>query len=197
MANTAQLKRIRWVVRIVLTLGVAVSVAANILHANPNPISQAISAWPPLALLLTVELVSRIPVHSRALSAVRILATAAIAGIAAWVSYWHMASVASEYGETDASPYLLPLTVDGLIVVASVSLVELGRILRAREFGDDVPVVAPVVEQVAAPVVALPVPVPVSPAPRRPKGRMGPQVTGPSKRSSLTGRPLMEDTPKR
>ena len=194
MANTAQLKRIRWVVRIVLTLGVAVSVAANILHANPNPISQAISAWPPLALLLTVELVSRIPVHSRALSAVRILATAAIAGIAAWVSYWHMASVASEYGETDASPYLLPLTVDGLIVVASVSLVELGRILRAREFGDDAPVVAPVVEQVAASVVAFPVPVP--PAPRRPKGRMGPQVVGPSK-PGLSGGALMEEPPKR
>ena len=194
MANTAQLKRIRWVVRIVLTLGVAVSVAANILHANPNPISQAISAWAPLALLLTVELVSRIPVHSRALSAVRILATAAIAGIAAWVSYWHMASVASEYGETDASPYLLPLTVDGLIVVASVSLVELGRILRAREFGDDVPVAAPAVVESAAPVVALPVP--VSPAPRRPKGRMGPQVVGPSK-PGLSGGALMEEPPKR
>ena len=40
-----------------------------------------------------------------------------IAGIAAWVSYWHMAGVAARYGETGASPYLLPLSVDGLIVV--------------------------------------------------------------------------------
>jgi Tfp pilus assembly protein PilX len=109
-----------------LLLGVAASVVANVLHALDNPISQAIAAWPPLALLLTVELISRVPVHRPLLTAARVLATAIIAGIAAWVSYWHMAGVASRYGETGASPYLLPLSVDGLIVVASICLVELG-----------------------------------------------------------------------
>jgi hypothetical protein len=40
-----------------------------------------------------------------------------------------MAGVASRYGEHGASPFLLPLSVDGLVVIASVSLVELaGRI---------------------------------------------------------------------
>jgi DNA-binding CsgD family transcriptional regulator len=112
-----------------LLLGVATSVAANILHALPNPISQAIAAWPPLALLLTVELISRIPVQRRSLTAVRLAATATIAAIAAWVSYWHMTGVASRYGEVGAAPYLIPLSVDGLIVVASVCLVELaGRL---------------------------------------------------------------------
>ena len=128
-----QLRRVRWAVRAVLTLGVAASVAANILHADPNPIAQAIAAWPPLALLLTVELISRVPVHRRSLAAVRLGATAAIAGIAAWVSYWHMAGVAARYGETGAAPYMLPLSVDGLVVVASVSLVELAGRLRAAE----------------------------------------------------------------
>jgi hypothetical protein len=112
---------------------VAASVAANILHADPNPIAQAIAAWPPLALLLTVELISRVPVHRRSLAAVRLGATAAIAGIAAWVSYWHMAGVAARYGETGAAPYLLPLSVDGLVVVASVSLVELAGRLRSPQ----------------------------------------------------------------
>jgi hypothetical protein len=52
-----------------------------------------------------------------------------IAGIAAWISYWHMAAVVTRYGEAGTTPYLLPLSVDGLILVASVSLVELsGRI---------------------------------------------------------------------
>jgi hypothetical protein len=112
---------------------VAASVTANILHAQPNPISQAIAAWPPLALLLTVELISRVPVDRRSLAFARLAATATIAGIAAWVSYWHMAGVASRYGETGASPYLLPLSVDGLIIVASVCLVELaGRIAAAE-----------------------------------------------------------------
>jgi hypothetical protein len=121
-----QLRRIRWAVRATLLLGVAASVLANILHALDNPISQAIAAWPPIALLLTVELISRVPVHRRLLAAARLIATAIIAGIAAWVSYWHMAGVAARYGETGASPYLLPLSVDGLIVVASICLVELG-----------------------------------------------------------------------
>jgi hypothetical protein len=124
------LRRLQWAVRGALTLGVAASVTANILHARPNPISQAIAAWPPLALLLTVELVSRVPVYRRSLGAVRLTATACISGIAAWVSYWHMAGVASRYGETGTSPYLLPLSVDGLIVVASISLVELSTRIR-------------------------------------------------------------------
>lgn len=123
------LRRVRWGVRAALVLGVSTSVAANVLHANPNPVSQAIAAWPPLALLLTAELISRVPVHRRSLAAVRVAATASIAGIAAWVSYWHMAAVAARYGEQGAAPYLIPLSVDGLVVVASVCLVELaGRI---------------------------------------------------------------------
>jgi hypothetical protein len=121
----ARLRRLQWAVRLTLALGVAASVTANVLHAQPNPISQAIAAWPPVALLITVELVSRIPIYRRWLGVVRIGATFAIAGIAAWVSWHHMAAVVARYGETGAVPYLLPLSVDGLIVVASVSLVEL------------------------------------------------------------------------
>jgi hypothetical protein len=128
-----QLRRIRWAVRATLLLGVAASVLANILHALDNPISQAIAAWPPVALLLTVELISRVPVGRRFLAATRLIATAIIAGIAAWVSYWHMVGVAARYGEVGASPYLLPLSVDGLIVVASICLVELGGRIAALE----------------------------------------------------------------
>jgi hypothetical protein len=125
------LARVRWAVRGTLVLGVAASVTANVLHAVDNPISQAIAAWPPLALLITVELIARVPVHRRWLAAARLITTAVIAGIAAWVSYWHMAGVAARYGETGASPYLLPVSVDGLIVVASICLVELsGRPVR-------------------------------------------------------------------
>ncbi|WP_143234847.1 DUF2637 domain-containing protein, partial [Paractinoplanes atraurantiacus] len=131
------LRRVRWAVRATLLLGVAASVVANVLHALDNPISQAIAAWPPLALLLTVELISRVPVHHKLLAAARFIATATIAGIAAWVSYWHMVGVAARYGETGASPYLLPLSVDGLIVVASICLVELGGRISTLERAAD------------------------------------------------------------
>jgi hypothetical protein len=117
---------IRWAVRGTLILGVAASVAANVLHARDNPISQAIAAWPPLALLITVEVVARVPIIRHWLGMVRVLGVTVIAGIAAWVSYWHMAGVAQRYGEATGAAHLLPLSVDGLIVVASVCLVELG-----------------------------------------------------------------------
>lgn len=131
--SEARVRRLQWAVRLTLALGVAASVTANVLHAQPNLISQAIAAWPPVALLITVELVSRIPIYRRWLGVVRIGATFAIAGIAAWVSWHHMSAVVARYGETGTVPYLLPLSVDGLIVVASVSLVELAG--RRRDTG--------------------------------------------------------------
>ncbi|MBX6750943.1 MAG: DUF2637 domain-containing protein [Micromonosporaceae bacterium] len=172
--NLRRLRRVRWAVRATLALGVAASVTANVLHAQPNPISQAIAAWPPLALLVTIELISRVPVHRRGLAAVRLAATAVIAGIAAWVSYWHMVGVAARYGETGASPYLLPLSVDGLVVVASVCLVELaGRIASAERPATATQPVAATVTR-PAPVVApapttTPATAPVVTATRRPR----------------------------
>ncbi|WP_329007598.1 DUF2637 domain-containing protein [Micromonospora rifamycinica] len=137
-----RLRRMQWAVRATLTLGVAASVTANILHARANPISQTIAAWPPLALLITVELVTRIPVHHKALGAIRVIAASTIAVIAAWISYHHMVGVVARYGETGTVPYLLPLSVDGLIIVASVCLVELSARRRESENSQPVPVTA-------------------------------------------------------
>lgn len=150
-----RLPGIRWGVRGVLALGVAASTVANILHAEPNGISRTIAAWPPLALLLTIELIARIPVRGMWLAIARLCAAAGIAGIAAWVSYWHMAGVAQRYGETDAAPYLIPVSVDGLVVVASVCLVELAGRIRTAEVA---PVVLPPVEPVSAQVTSDPEP---------------------------------------
>lgn len=133
MTLPPKIKRVRWGVRAALTLGVAASIAGNVLHAHDGAISRVISAWSPLALLITIELIARVPVHRRSLAVGRLGATAVIAGIAAWVSYWHMAAVAARYGETGASPYLIPLSVDGLVVVASICLVELGSRIRDAE----------------------------------------------------------------
>jgi len=138
-----QLRRIRWAVRATLALGVAASVAANVLHARPHPVAQTIAAWPPLALLLTVELISRVPVHRRGLATVRLAATTSIAGIAGWVSYGHMAAVAARAGETTASAHLLPISVDGLIIVASISLVELAGRIRSTDHRTPSTIVAP------------------------------------------------------
>ena len=208
MQKLPQLIRLRWVVRIVLTVGLAASVAANILHALPNPISRTIAAWPPVALLLTVELVSRIPVTRWWRAAIRITATATIASIAGWISYWHMQGVTARYGESGSASYLVPLTVDGLIVVASISLVELAvaiRTLEAKAEGAATPdVVLEQVERIAdrlsvaeAPAVVAEDPTPVVKGKKeaRANGRSGPQVNGPVMSPLDPTRVLLEEPP--
>ena len=167
MDPLASLRRIRWAVRAVLVLGVGASIAGNMLHAEDNPVSQAIAAWAPAALLITIELISKVPVHGRLLALARLAATALIAGIAAWVSYWHQVAVAVRYGETGASPYLLPLSVDGLVVVASICLVELAERLRDAEqmihSSVSTPVPDPVPAQPRPPEIPQPAPQPAEP----------------------------------
>jgi hypothetical protein len=156
------LHRVRNGVRAVLALGVAASVAGNVLHAQPTLVGRAIAAWSPLALLLAVELISRVPVHKLILSILRMLSTAGIAGIAAWVSYGHMVSVAQRHGENSTSAHLLPLSVDGLVVVASVSLVEIAaRLRQATAATSAVGQEAPAGEAAeSAPQASVPVPPP-------------------------------------
>jgi hypothetical protein len=196
-----QLKRIGWGVRGVFALGIAASLAGNVLHAGDNPISRAISAWSPLSLLLAVELISRIPSRRGLASYARLGATAVIAGIAAWVSYWHMAGVAAHYGETSVSAHLLPFSVDGLIVVASISLVEIGGRIRALADPETVtiPAAAPVEIPAAVPAVEQvpePTPVAVKPAKKAPVKRVTPRPASAEKvakvAAKLPGAPVAE-----
>ena len=125
LLDRRRLRRVQFGARAALTLGIGASLAANVLAADPSTIGRLIAAWPPVALLVTVELWDRVPTSSGARSRLRIVAAAAIAGIAAWVSYWHMVEVALAFGEAPVAAHLLPFSVDGLVVVASVALVEL------------------------------------------------------------------------
>lgn len=110
----------------VLALGIGASIGANVLHSDGTSVGIGIAAWPPVALLLTVELIAKVPATRKVVAAVRLLVTVSIAGIAAWVSYWHMVSVVARYGEHGSSAHLWPFLADGMILVASVTLVDLG-----------------------------------------------------------------------
>jgi hypothetical protein len=62
------------------------------------------------------------------------LGAGAVATIAAWSSWSHMVHVALRYGERPEVAYALPLSVDGLLVVASAAMVDdkrNGRVPRA------------------------------------------------------------------
>ncbi|MDA2806137.1 DUF2637 domain-containing protein [Nocardiopsis suaedae] len=108
--------------------GAAVSIGANILHATSGgravDAGQVVAAaWAPIALLLVAEMVTRTR-QSGAwwIVALRWLGTAVVAAVAAIVSYGHMRDLLLSYGESALVAYLLPLSVDGLILVASIAL---------------------------------------------------------------------------
>ena len=50
--------------------------------------------------------------------------TVAVASIAAWSSWSHMVHVALRFGERPEVAYVLPISVDGMLIVASTSMVD-------------------------------------------------------------------------
>lgn len=52
-------RQVRWSARIAFAFGVGASLAANVAAAHPTVGARLVAAWPALALLLTVELLSR------------------------------------------------------------------------------------------------------------------------------------------
>jgi len=95
--------------------GAAVSVAANVIAAEPTILGRAVSAWPAIALLLTVHLFQ----HAQRSFPVK-LSILAVTLVAAWVSYWHMVDVALMAGENQVTAHVLPATVDAMMYVATV-----------------------------------------------------------------------------
>ncbi|GAA1755980.1 DUF2637 domain-containing protein [Luedemannella helvata] len=82
------------------------------------------------------------------------LSAAVVAGIAAWSSYHHMVSVALSVGERPDVAYVLPLSVDGMLVVASVAMVDDRRNGRRVRWSARIAFATGVVASVAANVAA-------------------------------------------
>lgn len=118
-------KGVTWLAFIV---GIAASVAGNIAHARPQIGPQIAAAFYPLALLLTVEIMQRVPwPRSGWWSAARFGGLIVVAGVAGVVSYGHMYGLLLSYGEDRLTATIGPLAVDGLVVVSSCGLLALSR----------------------------------------------------------------------
>lgn len=122
------MKRGNLVAWLAFTTGAVVSIGANVLHALDGAGSvdagRVVAAgWAPVALLLVVELVARARRSGPWwIITLRWTGTAVVAGVAAIVSYGHMRDLLLSYGETALVAHLLPLSVDGLLLVASLAL---------------------------------------------------------------------------
>jgi hypothetical protein len=89
----------------------------------------------PLIVLLGFELVSRIPLSESSwiVRFTRPTVTAAITGGGAYLSYWHQRDAFMKYSGDPQTAYILPGLIDGLMVVAAISLIELNALYDKTE----------------------------------------------------------------
>jgi hypothetical protein len=126
----------------VLWAAAGVSVACNILAAEASWVGRGVAAWPPIALLLVVEVLARSPLPAGGWRWLAVGGAGSVAAVAALASFTHMQSVATQVGESPLVAALFPLSVDGLAVVASVALVETNRRTTQPPPAEPVPVEA-------------------------------------------------------
>lgn len=122
--------RLRLAVVIISAIGGGLSIALNVEHAPDNLWARLTGAWPPIAVVITVELVSRIPASNWFLAAGRILVTTGVGGGAFYVSFIQQYDYMLAIGWEGASAWIFPLITDGVVVVALLSMIEVVRTIR-------------------------------------------------------------------
>src|SRR5262245_61292855 len=128
-----KLEKLLWlrkICRAATTFGFTTSAVGNVLHAPHTAFGIGISLVAPTFLFVAFEIVTRIPMDPERnlwFKLLRIVGTASIAAITATLSYFHQRDAIFKYSNSDQlAAYLLPLAIDGLMIVGSVSLIELG-----------------------------------------------------------------------
>ncbi|MGC4895447.1 DUF2637 domain-containing protein [Micromonospora sp. DT31] len=84
----------------------------------------------------------------------RTISTAAVASIAAWSSWSHMVHVALTFGERPEVALVLPISVDGMLIVASTAMVEDKRAARPVRWSARIAFTAGVAASVGANIAA-------------------------------------------
>lgn len=108
----------RWAATAFLA-GTAVSIACNFIAADPTVLGRAVAVWPALAFLISAHLYQHVPVARGWMDVTRKLSILAIMGVAGWVSYWHIVEVVLRAGESASTAYIMPATIDAMMVIAS------------------------------------------------------------------------------
>lgn len=112
-------------------IGVAVSLAANVMASAHTPIGIAVGLWTPVAFLVSMALLENVPAKGTA-GKLRMVAIAFLALIAGWTSYWHLVEVCQLAGADALTAHTLPLTVDVMMALASAGLKQVAVKTPAR-----------------------------------------------------------------
>jgi len=133
------LKWLLWANRSMIAFGFLVSATFNVLHAEWNVFSVIIAVVSPTLLIYAFEIGSRIPIPKdpgwlRWIGiGIRIAATALIAGITAWISYFHQRDSFLRWGGDPTQAAWLPIAIDLFMIVGSVGVMEVTSQRRDME----------------------------------------------------------------
>ena len=133
------LKWLLWANRSMIAFGFLVSATFNVLHAEWNVFSVIIAVVSPTLLIYAFEIGSRIPIPSKPGwlrwigIGIRIAATALIAGITAWISYFHQRDSFLRWGGDPTQAAWLPIAIDLFMIVGSVGVMEVTSQRRDME----------------------------------------------------------------
>jgi hypothetical protein len=120
-----------WIFVTVVTVAlVGVTVTLNVMHAPGGIVARSIGGTPPIFLFLCIELIARIPATSRLLGIGRVIGSVAVAGLAFAISYQQQMEFIHHIGYAGWVAYAYPIIVDGVMMVATLSLVEVTRKVR-------------------------------------------------------------------
>lgn len=112
-------------------LGIAVSVAGNVLHSALTPAGPGEligAAFWPLALMLSIEILTRVRWQLGAWwMAARVAGLVLVGTVAAVLSYRHLAGLMTSWGEDSFNSHLGPLAVDGLMLLAATALLSISK----------------------------------------------------------------------
>lgn len=129
--STAQRKGAYGISWFAVVLGILVSIAGNMMHAqtkDTDTAAVALAAFWPIALFLAVEVITRVRWPRGFWYAIaRYGGTGIVAAVAAVVSYRHMSGLLTHWGEDQLNSAIGPLAIDGLVVVAATALVAMNK----------------------------------------------------------------------
>lgn len=109
----------------------ALTMTANMYASKHTLVGLAIGMWTPVAFFLSLELMERMP-KVGAIGKARIVSISVLAFIAGWESYWHLVHVMTEGGADTVGRYLMPLTVDILMVISRMAMNQKAAPARPR-----------------------------------------------------------------
>jgi hypothetical protein len=118
-------------------LGITASVCANVAHSyiRPHPQLGAVisSAFWPVALLVSLEVISRVEwPEGRWWLLTRFGGLSTVALVAALTSYLHMSALLAYYHEDIITVAIGPIAIDGLMVICSVALLAIAENMKPK-----------------------------------------------------------------